>query len=79
VVRVLPANAAESVNKAMGDRKGSPRQTAGAGSGVHRLKVDKPRPFKPEEQRNCGGKIKRAKGGSVGSDQNPFSSAAKGK
>jgi hypothetical protein len=30
---------------------------AGALSGVHRLEVDKPRPFKPEEERKHGGHI----------------------
>jgi len=52
---------------------------AGAGSGLHRLKVAKPRPFKAEEERKCGGKVKRAAGGSVGADKSPFSSAHNGK
>ena len=48
--------------------------SAGAGSGIHRLKVDKPLPFKSAEERKCGGKIEggssrklgRKRGGSVG-------------
>jgi hypothetical protein len=47
---------------------------AGAGSGVHRLEVGKPLPFKPEEERKHGGKVEgekshhklgRKRGGSV--------------
>ena len=60
---------------------------AGAGSGVHRLEVDKPLPFKPDEERKHGGKIEggakhhklgrkrggacHAKGGHVGQDGKP--------
>jgi hypothetical protein len=62
---------------------------AGAGSGLHRLKVAKPRPFKAEEERKCGGKVggeksmkrldraPRKSGGRVGSENSPLSSASK--
>ena len=53
--------------------KGLPRM-AGALSGVHRLQVDKPHAFKPDEEKKHGGKVHgeahhhklgRKRGGSV--------------
>jgi hypothetical protein len=43
--------------------KSRQRPLAGAGSGVHRLEVDKPHPFKPDEELKHGGRAKRAHGG----------------
>lgn len=43
--------------------KGLPRM-AGALSGVHRLHVDKPHAFKPDEEKKHGGKVHRMDGGS---------------
>ena len=40
--------------------------SAGAGSGIHRLKVDKPSPFKPDEERKHGGKIEDGKSSKLG-------------
>ena len=40
--------------------------SAGAGSGIHRLQVDKPRPFKPDEERKFGGKIAEGKSHKLG-------------
>ena len=37
---------------------------AGSLSGEHRLEVDKPRPFKPDEEKKHGGKVHRMDGGS---------------
>ena len=42
--------------------KGLPR-LAGAGSGIHRLEVDKPRPFKHDEELKHGGRAHRKDGG----------------
>ena len=39
---------------------------AGAGSGVHRLEVDKPHPFKPDEERKCGGPVACGKPSKLG-------------
>ena len=38
---------------------------AGAGSGVHRAQASKPLPFTADEERKCGGNVRRKSGGSV--------------
>ena len=39
---------------------------AGSGSGIHRLEASKPLPFKPEEERKCGGSIASGKPDKLG-------------